>query len=71
MIVANHPYGVLDGLVISWLVEQVRRDFVVLTNAVLMRAPEVQDFILPIDFSEDPAALETNLKTRAAARSPA
>jgi len=68
VIVANHPYGVLDGIVISWLVEKVRRDFVVLTNAVLMRAPEVQDFILPIDFSEAPEALETNLKTRAAAR---
>ena len=39
VIVANHPYGVLDGIVISWLVEKVRRDFVVLTNAVLTRAP--------------------------------
>lgn len=68
VIVANHPYGVLDGIVISWLVEQVRRDFVVLTNAVLMRAPEVQDFILPIDFAETEDALETNIKTRAAAR---
>ena len=37
--VANHPYGVLDGIVISWLVEKIRSDFVVLTNAVLMRAP--------------------------------
>ena len=46
------PYGVLDGIVISWLVSKVRRDFVVLTNAVLMRAPEVRGFILPIDFRE-------------------
>src|SRR5271170_5638875 len=52
VVVANHPYGVLDGIVISWLVEKVRRDFLVLTNAVLMRAPEVCDFVLPIDFSE-------------------
>src|SRR6202051_3108387 len=36
--VANHPYGVLDGIVISWLVEKVRSDFVVLTHAVLSRA---------------------------------
>ncbi len=68
VIVANHPFGVLDGIVISWLIEKVRRDFVVLTNAVLMRAPEVQDYILPIDFSESRDALETNVKTRAAAR---
>ena len=52
VVVANHPYGVLDGIVISWLVSKVRPDFVVLTNAILMRAPEVQGFILPIDFSE-------------------
>jgi len=68
VIVANHPYGVLDGIVISWLVEKVRRDFLVLTNAVLMRAPEIRDFILPIDFSGTAEATETNVKSRAAAR---
>jgi putative hemolysin len=68
VVVANHPYGVLDGIVISWLVSKVRSDFVVLTHAVLMRAPEVQGFILPIDFSETEEAQRTNLTTRAAAR---
>ena len=69
VIVANHPYGVLDGIVISWLIEKVRRDFVVLTNAVLMRAPEVRDFILPIDFSGAPGSrCETNLKVARGAR---
>ncbi len=68
VVVANHPYGVLDGIVISWLIEQVRSDFVVLTNAVLMRAPEVQDFILPIDFTGTEEAMQTNLRSRAAAR---
>jgi putative hemolysin len=68
VVVANHPYGVLDGIVISWLIEKVRSDFVVLTNAVLMRAPEVRDFVLPIDFSETEEAMATNLKSRAAAR---
>ena len=68
VVVANHPYGVLDEIVISWLVSKVRSDFVVLTNAVLMRAPEVQDFVLPIDFSETEEAQRTNLASRAAAR---
>jgi putative hemolysin len=68
VVVANHPYGVLDGIVISWLIEKVRSDFVVLTNAVLMRAPEVHGFVLPIDFSETEEAMATNLKSRAAAR---
>jgi putative hemolysin len=68
VVVANHPYGVLDGIVISWLISKVRTDFVVLTNAILMRAPEVSAFILPVDFSETDEALKTNLATRAAAR---
>ena len=68
VVVANHPYGVLDGIVISWLVEQVRRDFVVLTNAVLMRAPEVRGHILPIDFAGTAEATRTNIESRADAR---
>ncbi len=68
VVVANHPYGVLDGIVVSWLVHKVRPDFVVLTNAVLMRAQEVRDYVLPIDFSDAPDARAMNLKSRAAAR---
>jgi putative hemolysin len=68
VVVANHPYGVLDGIVISWLISKVRPDFLVLTHAVLMLAPEVQNFILPIDFSQTEGAQRTNLASRAAAR---
>jgi putative hemolysin len=68
VVVANHPYGVLDGIVISWLVEKVRSDFLVLTNAVLLRAPEVQSFVLPVDFAPTEEAMQTNLRSRAAAR---
>ena len=68
VVVANHPYGVLDGLTISWLMEKARSDFIVLTNAVLLRVPETQGYLLPVDFGGTPEAMETNLKTRAAAR---
>jgi putative hemolysin len=67
--VANHPYGVLDGLVICWLVEKIRSDFVVLIHSALTRAPEVRDFVLPIDFSGTDEACANNLASRAAARS--
>lgn len=68
VVVANHPFGVLDGIVISWLIGKVRSDFLVLTNAVLLRAPEVAPYLLPVDFAETEEALATNLKTRATAR---
>jgi putative hemolysin len=66
--VANHPYGVLDGIVMAWLVSKARPDFLILTHIVLMRAPEAARFILPVDFSGAEGAEETNLASRAAAR---
>jgi len=66
--VANHPYGVLDGIVMAWLVSKARPDFLVLTHIVLTRAPEAAPFILPIDFSGAPEAQRTNLASRSAAR---
>jgi putative hemolysin len=68
VIVANHPYGVLDGVVIAWMIGLVRRDFVILTNAVLLHAPETKEFLLPVDFAETEEAMKTNLRTRAEAR---
>jgi putative hemolysin len=69
VVVANHPFGVLDGLVICEIVSRVREDFRVLTNAVLLRAEEVKEFLLPVDFAETEEALKTNLRTRAEAKS--
>ncbi|HEX4768943.1 MAG TPA: lysophospholipid acyltransferase family protein [Lichenihabitans sp.] len=68
VVVANHPYGVLDGIVLSWLVQKVRPDFLVLTHAALLKAPELKGFLLPVDFAGTPAATETNLRSRAIAR---
>jgi putative hemolysin len=68
VIVSNHPFGVLDGVVISQIVSRVRNDFRVLTNAVLYRAEEIREFLLPIDFTETEEALKTNLKSRAEAK---
>jgi putative hemolysin len=68
VIVANHPFGVLDGLIISYLTSQIRNDFLVLTNSVLYQADEIRSYLLPIDFAETKEALSTNLKSRAEAK---
>ena len=68
VVVCNHPYGVLDGLVSCHIVAKARPDFRILTNAVLYRAEEIRSFILPIDFNETKEALETNLRSRAEAK---
>ena len=65
VVVANHPFGVLDGVVISYLMSLRRNDFKVLTNSVLDGAPEVSNWLLPIDFANTPEARRVNLATRA------
>jgi putative hemolysin len=67
VVVANHPYGVLDGLMIGHLVGQRRRDFRVVAHGLLTRSAEAAPFLFPIDFSESDRARTTNLRSRKAA----
>jgi len=68
VVVCNHPFGVVDGLVICALVAGIRLDFRILTNTVLTRAEEIRHHFLPVDFSKTEEALKTNLNSRAQAR---
>lgn len=68
VVVANHPYGLVDGFGLCWLIHQVRPDFRLLINAVLVQAPETKQVMLPIDFSGTDEARAINLRTREAAR---
>ncbi len=68
VVIANHPYGVIDGLIICWLTQKVRSKFCILTNAVLCQAPELEGVALPIDFSGTREALRVNLESRRIAR---
>ena len=69
VIVANHPFGVLDGLVLCALAGRVRRDFKLLVHAALYQAPEAMPDLLPLDFSAGATASRTILQSRAAAMS--
>lgn len=67
LVIANHPFGVLDGIIICALLEQVRSDFLALTNSILLRAPEMRARMLPIDFSQTREAARANSASRAKA----
>ena len=68
VLVANHPYGILDGLMMGFILSRLRSgDFRILANSVFRAAPDLDRVILPIDFSESRAAVEANLETRAEA----
>ncbi len=64
IVVANHPYGILDGLGTLSLVERLGRPYKVLINNDLLRAPEIRPYSLPIDFSAIREAQALNLQTR-------
>jgi len=69
LFIANHPYGVLDGITLTWLATQVRPDTKVLANAVLCQAPEAAANLLPVAFAPTREARETNVQSRLAAQS--
>jgi putative hemolysin len=64
VIVANHPFGIGDGIAILSLAEQLGRPFRVMIHADLLRVAEMKDYSLPIDFSETKEALKNNLAVR-------
>ncbi|VDC24633.1 lysophospholipid acyltransferase family protein [Pseudogemmobacter humi] len=64
LLVANHPFGVIDGLAIGHLGMQMRGNVRILTNSLLCRVPEVDPYLLPVDFSGTPEARRLTVETR-------
>ncbi len=64
VIVANHPFGVLDGISALRLAEELGRPFKVLIHKDLMKVREIKDFCLPIDFTPTKEAQAANIKVR-------
>lgn len=67
VMVANHPYGILDGLVMGYILSGLRGDFRILAHAVFRKAPDVARVILPMDFSGSAEAQRANIAMRAEA----
>lgn len=64
VIIANHPYGILDGIAALSLAEELGRPFKVLINKDILKVPEIRAYSLPIDFAPTREATATNLATR-------
>ena len=68
VIIANHPFGIGDGIALLALAEELGRPYRILINSDFMKLPEIRPHALPIDFSESREAIATNLKSRTDAR---
>ena len=64
IVVANHPYGILDGLVMGSVLAQSGANFKIIANDIFSKAREISDKILPISFKNTREAISLNLRTR-------
>ena len=64
VIIANHPFGIGDGIAVCAMAEQLGRPFRVIINNDLLKVPEIRPYSLPIDFGENREAIQMNLETR-------
>lgn len=68
VMIANHPFGVVDAMMMCYIADHIRSDFKVLANQALNIFEEANPHLLPIDFTGDRNAMKTNLETRKKAR---
>jgi putative hemolysin len=64
IVIANHPYGILDGLMLGHILSETRGDFRILAHQVFRKAEDLNRIILPISFDETKEAVKLNLNTR-------
>lgn len=62
VVVANHPYGVLDGALLTVLLTRVRPDVKILTNFLLADIPELQRNCIFVDPFQTDRSIESNRK---------
>jgi putative hemolysin len=64
VVVANHPHGLVDGMVLAEMVNRVRSDFKILTRSLLTGIPEIEEFMIPVPFPHEENARELGLEMR-------
>lgn len=67
IVVANHPHGLVDGMVLAELIGRVRTDYKILTRSLLTGVTEVEDFMIPVPFPHEEDAREQSLEMRSRA----
>ena len=65
VVVANHPHGMVDGMILADLIGRVRRDYRILTRSVLTGLDEAAtSFMIPVPFPHDPDAQRKMVEMR-------
>lgn len=64
IVVANHPHGMVDGMVMAELVGRKRDDFLILTRSLLSGVKEISKFMLPVPFPHEENSFNESLAMR-------
>jgi len=64
IVIANHAFGVIDGVTMCSLISKVRTDYKIITHKVLRQAEAVKEKIIPMDFSPSREAILANIQAR-------
>ncbi|NRB67627.1 MAG: lysophospholipid acyltransferase family protein [Vibrio sp.] len=62
LIVANHPFGGIEGIILASLISKARKDVKVLANELLKRIPELNDLFIGVNVFGGEQARQTNRK---------
>lgn len=49
IIIANHPYGGIDGIILLKIIQEIRPDFKAMANFLLARIDPIKESIIPVD----------------------
>jgi putative hemolysin len=64
IITANHPHGLVDGMVLAELIGKVRTDYKILTRSLLTGINQIDQFMIPVPFDHEENALQKSLEMR-------
>lgn len=60
ILVANHPFGLIEGPVMGAILAGIRQDFKFLGNSLLCQFKELREHVIPVDIFESTRARKTN-----------
>jgi putative hemolysin len=61
VVIANHPFGAVEGLMLLAMLRRIRPEVKVMANYLLARIPQLRDMVIAVDPFGGPRAARSNL----------
>jgi putative hemolysin len=66
VVVANHPHGLVDGMVLAEVIGRIRTDYKILTRSLLTGIEEIAEFMIAVPFTHEEDSVRRSLEMREA-----